>query len=194
MKNHPDRTRWNKKYRERIISDFSPSALFSAFSETIPPGAIPPGDVLELACGASGTALALASQGRQIMAVDVSDVGLALLAEEIEKHDLVGKIQLVQDDLVTWSPPRGDFALVICSFYWDRIVFGYAHELVMPGGYIAWEGFSPACVKYRSASPYAMQEEEPLALLPKSFAVIECRDVDDGKSIVSRRLIAKREA
>nr|VFK14302.1 MAG: Methyltransferase domain-containing protein [Candidatus Kentron sp. LPFa]VFK30167.1 MAG: Methyltransferase domain-containing protein [Candidatus Kentron sp. LPFa] len=189
---HFDRNKWNQKYREKSITDFPPSALFTDFSGKIPLAELPEGDVLELACGVSGTALKLARQGRRVLAADVSDVGLAQLSAEIEKRGLGDRIDLLQADLVSWSAPRRDFALVICSFYWDRTVFGYAHDLVMPGGILAWEGFSPLHLKYKPDSKHAMGKDEPLSLLPKSFTVIECRDVDDGHA-VSRRLIAKRE-
>ncbi|MBT8419788.1 MAG: class I SAM-dependent methyltransferase [Gammaproteobacteria bacterium] len=138
--------------------------------------------------------LALARQGRRVMAVDVSDVGLALLAGEIKKQDLGDIIELVTVDLVTWSAPRSNFSLVMCSFYWDRTVFEYAHELVMPGGYLIWEGFSPLHLKYKPDAKHTMREGEPHSLLPVSFTIVECRDVDDGKSTVSRRLIARRES
>nr|VFJ87013.1 MAG: Methyltransferase domain-containing protein [Candidatus Kentron sp. LFY] len=186
-----DRDKWNKKYRRKAIADFPPSALFRAFSERIPFADIPKGDVLELACGLSGTALAFARRGRKVLAVDVSDVGMARLADEARKQGLDDLIEPVTDDLVTWIPSRRDFALVICSLYWDKRVFGYAHELVKPQGYLAWEGFSPLCKKYRSDSKYVMGEDEPLSLLPASFTVIEHRDVDNGGSTVSRRLIAR---
>nr|VFJ75986.1 MAG: Methyltransferase domain-containing protein [Candidatus Kentron sp. FW] len=192
LENHFDRDKWNKKYREKTITDFPPSALFTAFSEKISLADIPDGDVLELACGVSGTALELARRGQRILAVDVSDVGLELLAEEIKRRGLDDRIECVLADLPAWVPPRRDLALVICSFYWDRAVFGYACELVAPDGYLAWEGFSPLHKKYKPDSKHTMDEDEPLSLLPASFTVIEHRDVDDGRSTVSRRLIARR--
>ena len=191
-KSHFDRDKWNKKHREKRITAFLHSALFAAFSEKIPLAGIPEGDVPELACGLSGTALALARQGRRVFAVDVSDVGLALLAEEVTRQGLDDRIACVLADLPVWVPPRSDFALVICSLYWDKRVFGYAHELVTPQGYLAWEGFSPLHKKYKPDSGYTMGDDEPLSLLPASFSVIEHRDVDNGKNTVRRRLIAQR--
>nr|VFK29687.1 MAG: Methyltransferase domain-containing protein [Candidatus Kentron sp. MB]VFK33837.1 MAG: Methyltransferase domain-containing protein [Candidatus Kentron sp. MB]VFK76429.1 MAG: Methyltransferase domain-containing protein [Candidatus Kentron sp. MB] len=190
---HPDREKWNRKYREKVVPDFSSSALFFALEEKVSPTNLLDGDVLELACGASGTALALAHQGRRVMAVDISDVGIDLLIEESKRQNLADKIEPVKADLIGWFPPRKGFSLVICSFYWDRRVFEHACRWVMPGGYLAWEAFSLEEQKYRSRFPaiYCTKENEPESLLPESFTIIECRTIDDGRS-ASKRLIARR--
>ena len=61
----------------------------------------PRGPVLELASGPSGSALAAAAAGRNVTAVDVSDVALDMLAAEAQRRGVLG-------DLITSSTPTCD--------------------------------------------------------------------------------------
>ena len=189
LKDHADRHRWNRKYREILTPSWMPSALFSA----LPHDALPAGDALELACGASGTALELARRGRRVTAADISDAALALLADRAREEGLGERIRTLLADLTCWRPARQDFALVICSAYWNSGVFRQAARAVMPAGFIAWEAFSLAHLNYRPDFPraYCMAAGEPERLLPPGFTPVLTEELDTGTR-VTRRLIARR--
>src|ERR1700730_4641615 len=103
---HPDRTRWNARYSAGRVPSFAPHPLaLSALALDLPAG-----PVLELACGPSGSALAAAAAGRQVAAVDVSDVALRLLRAEAGRPGLLGRIDIVHADLVTWRPAAAQYA------------------------------------------------------------------------------------
>ena len=75
---HPDRLRWNARYAAGDPASFTPHPLaVRALALELPPG-----PVLELACGPSGSALLAAEAGRAVTAVDVSEIGLGLLDAE----------------------------------------------------------------------------------------------------------------
>ena len=150
---------------------------------------------MELACGVSGNALALAMGGREVLAVDVSDVALGRLKAEAQARGVSDRINSVQADLAMWRPPEDRrFALVLCDMYWDRTVFEYAWPVVEEGGLIAWQAFNTDQVKYRPTIrlKFCLQYGEPGSLLPEGFTMVAEQDVDDGHRAV-RRLIARRE-
>jgi SAM-dependent methyltransferase len=178
---HPDRLRWNARYEERSGVAFAAHPL-AVRALSLPP---PDGPVLDLACGPSGAALLAAAAGRRVTAVDVSEVALRLLGEEARRRGLAGLITLVHADLGTWRPPYAH-ALVLCTGYWDRAVFGTAAGAVPNGGVLAWEAFTTGSRRVRPA--WCLRPGEPASLLPAGFTLVDQHDVPDAK----RRLLARR--
>ena len=75
---HPDRLRWNAKYGPGYTASFAPHPLAV---EALSMG-LPDGPVVDLACGPSGSALLAAGGGREVTAVDISEIALRLLGWE----------------------------------------------------------------------------------------------------------------
>jgi SAM-dependent methyltransferase len=185
-----DRERWNKKYTDLIVPEFKVNSLLRSVLQY----PLMPGVVLDLACGASGNALAMARRGYDVIAVDISEVGLRLLESEVNAQGLASKVTIVCADLNKWRPPQGSFfSLVIASAYWSDVVFEYALAAVAVNSYIAWEGFSELHLKYRPDFPINryMKQGEPKSLLSNDFSVLHDVDLDNG-SRATRQLIAKR--
>jgi SAM-dependent methyltransferase len=185
---HPDRLRWNARF-VKAQPRFEPHPLVGAVLAQ----GLPPGPVLELACGLSGSALALAAAGREVWAVDIADVALEGLGKEAERRGLGGRLRLFQADLLAWSPPEQRFALVLVTRYWERAVFLRALNAVAEGGLLAWEAFTLAEQTYRSTfrSEWCLGAGEPATLTGSGFLVLDQNDQDDGQS-ATRRLIARR--
>ncbi|MBI3183263.1 MAG: class I SAM-dependent methyltransferase [Myxococcales bacterium] len=186
---HPDRVKWNERY-SAARPGFEPHPLVEQALEA----GLPEGPVLELACGASGSALALAESGRDVVALDVSDVALGLLEAEARRRGLP-RITLRQVDLRAMEPDAlgGGFALVLCTRYWEPSVFSAASTAVAPGGILAWEAFTPEQLRRRPdfREEWCVRPGEPASLLPPGWGVLSQRDLDDGRSFV-RRLLARR--
>jgi SAM-dependent methyltransferase len=185
---HPDRRRWNAKFAQ-IKPVFEPHPLLA----TVLAQGIPPGPVLELACGLSGSALALAAAGHEVWAVDIADVALERLGGEAERRGLGPRLRLFQADLLTWPLPEQRFSLVLTTRYWEPAVFPRALAAVAGGGLLAWEAFTLAEQKYRPTfrREWCLGAGEPATLLGPEFLVLEETDQDDGQR-ATRRLIARR--
>ena len=170
LADHPDRLRWNARYGEGFVPSFSPHPL-SVRALAMP---LPPGSVLELACGPSGSALAAAEAGRRVTAVDVADAALGLLAAEASRRGLSYRIELVHADLAAWAPEPDRYALVLCTSYWDSAVFAAAALAAKPGGVVAWEAFTAAARLDRPQLPadWCLGPGEPATLLPAGYAVL----------------------
>lgn len=128
-------TFWDGVYAARpAATDPRPNARLT---ETV--ADLPPGDVLDLGCGAGGDALWLARQGWRVTAVDVSSVAVERLASLAVSQGLDDRITARRHDLRA-SFPDGTFDLV-CAHYLhtpldlDRatVLRGAAHAL-RPGG------------------------------------------------------------
>ncbi|MEV4161907.1 SAM-dependent methyltransferase [Nonomuraea dietziae] len=76
---------------------------------------LPPGDALDLGCGAGGDTLWLAGQGWHVTAADLSAVAVERLAALAAAHGLGDRVTAVRHDLRS-SFPHGAFDL-ICAHY-----------------------------------------------------------------------------
>jgi SAM-dependent methyltransferase len=183
---HPDRLRWNARYAEGHAPSFTPHPLAVRALAL----GLPDGTVADLACGPSGAALLAAAGGRQVMAVDVSDVALTMLGDEAGRRGLGSLITLVQADLSAWRARARSYALVLCTGFWERAVFAAAAEAVADGGLLAWEALTLPARRARPALPpdWCLAPGEPAALLPAGFTVLDQHDVPGER----RQLLARR--
>lgn len=185
---HPDRLRWNTKYED--ASGPSPAHPLAERALSLEP---PDGGVLDLASGPSGSALLAAAAGRDVTAVDISEIALGRLGAEARRHGLGPLITLVQADLGDWRPGPPGYALVLCTGFWDRSVFGRAAGAVLPGGLLAWEAFTEDARRARPHLPaeWCLAPGEPASLLPGGFTVL---DQADDPARGKRRLLARLDA
>jgi SAM-dependent methyltransferase len=189
---HPDRLRWNAKYGDGSAVSFGAHPL-AARALSLP---LPDGPVLDLACGPSGGGLAAAAAGRQVTAVDISDAALELLDREAGRRGLRELITPIHADLGEWRPEPERYALVLCTGYWERAVFGPAARAVAPGGLLGWEAFTQAARSVRPGLPavWCLGPGEPASLLPADFTVLDQHELPDSARGAKRRLLARRSA
>jgi SAM-dependent methyltransferase len=187
---HPDRLRWDAKYAAGRAPSFAPREL-AARALALD---LPDGPVADLACGPSGSALLAAAAGRQVTAVDISPRALGLLEAEARRRGLARLITLVPADLARWRPAPGSFALVLCTGWWDRAVFGTAAGAVAGGGLLGWEAFTAEARQARPslAADWCLGPGEPARLLPAGFTVLDQHELEDGQGLTRRQLLARR--
>jgi SAM-dependent methyltransferase len=187
---HPDRLKWNARYAGRSPS-FEPHPL-AVLALSMP---LPPGPVLELACGPSGSALLAAGAGRRVTAVDAADLALRLLAGEAARRGLGGQITLLHADLGGWRPVPGSFALVLCTGYWDPALFGAAAAAVTAGGLLAWEALTASARLGRPGlnPAWCLGPGEPASLLPAGFTQLGGPAPAQSGNGARRRLLARRD-
>jgi len=119
-------------------------------------GSFPKGKVLCLAEGEGRNAVWLAQQGREVTAVDASEVGLEKARRLADARGV--KITTVHADLAAFE---------IESQHWDAIVSIFCHlspelrrsvhrrcvEGLRPGGVILLEAYTPAQLEYKTGGP-----------------------------------------
>jgi len=189
---HPDRLRWNAKYADGFVPSFSPHPLaVRALAMDLPDG-----PVADLACGASGTALLAAADGRQVTAVDISELALRMLDDEARRRGLDHLITLVHADLAAWRPRPRSHALVVCTGFWFQTVFAAAADAVAVGGLLAWEAYTAEARRVRpDLDPHwCLGPGEPASLLPADFTVLNQGDITRPSGSMRRQMLARRPA
>lgn len=188
---NPDRLRWNERYASGAYAASFEVRPLAQQALALP---LPDGPVLDLASGPSGSALLAAQRGREVTAVDVSDVALGLLAAEAQRRRVGDLVTLVHADLPSWRLPSGQvYALALCTGYFDRAVFAMAAGAVAAGGLLGWEAFTLAARRERPRLPadWCLGPGEPATLLPDGFEVISQEEVGPEPA-ARRRLLARR--
>jgi SAM-dependent methyltransferase len=188
---HPDRLRWNARYAAGFAPSFVPHPLaVRALAMDLPDG-----PVADLACGASGTALLAAARGRQVTAVDISELALGMLGDEARRRGLDRLVTLVQADLAAWSAPPRSHALMLCIGWWTQAVFVATAGAVAPGGLLGWEAFTAEAQRARPdlLPDWCLAPGQPASLLPVGFTVLDERDRPDRRGAVRRQLLARRQ-
>ena len=187
---HPDRIRWNARYAAGFVPSFTPHPLaVQALSMDLPPG-----PMADLACGPSGSALLAAANGRQVTAVDVSEVALRLLGDEARRRGLSHLITLVHADLSAWPLQPRSHALVLCTGFWASAVFTRATDAVAAGGLLAWQAYiAEARRTHPTLAPeWCLAPGQPASLLPPGFTLIDQSDVPAREQPVRRQMLARR--
>ena len=187
---HPDRLRWNARYAGGFTPSFAPHPLaVRALALDLPDG-----PVAELASGPSGSALLTAAHGRQVTAVDVSEIAIGMLGEQARRQGLDALITLVHADLADWHPRPRSYALVLCTGFWARNVFAAAAEAVASSGLLGWQAFTVAALRARPRLPpdWCLDRGEPASLLPAGFTVLDQHDLPDREKGDRRQMLARR--
>jgi 2-polyprenyl-3-methyl-5-hydroxy-6-metoxy-1,4-benzoquinol methylase len=81
-------------------------------------GELRPGRALDAGCGHGSEALWLAARGWRVTAVDFAPTALAVARSRAETMgpDVAERIDWVEADLGTWTPPRDAYDLVVCLY------------------------------------------------------------------------------
>ena len=98
-----------------------------------------------------------------------------------------------QADLARLQLPPGQYALVLCTGFWDRGVFTRAAQSVAPGGLLAWEAFTTEALRARPelCADWCLAPGEPASLLSGGFEVARTWDLPDNERGTRRRLLAR---
>ncbi len=142
---------WNDRYGEGSIFGAEPNVFVAEHL-----AGLPPGRVLDLACGQGRNAVWLALQGHAVTAVDLSDVAIG---QAVERADAAGvEIQFVVADVMDWDPDPAAFDVVLLSYLQleeGRRVVAHrkAAEAVAPGGTVFLIAHHPDNIEHGCGGP-----------------------------------------
>jgi SAM-dependent methyltransferase len=130
-----DRKEWDERYAAGRQWSVEPNRFL--VEEVTGHGPMPPGRVLDLACGEGRNAIWLAEQGGKVTAVDFSDVALDRGRAVARERGV--DVDFRNEDVRAWHPPAAAYDLVIVLYLqlpagerepvWER-----ACRAVAPGG------------------------------------------------------------
>lgn len=128
---HPDRIKWNRKYRSRRAAiSVHPSGIVCNFYHLATHGR-----ALDIAAGNGRNALFLAQKGFAVDALDISEAGLKMAAGQ----DPNFRAACVDLDVYDLAPQR--YSLVLNIRYLNRRLFPQICEALTGGGVLIFETY-----------------------------------------------------
>jgi 2-polyprenyl-3-methyl-5-hydroxy-6-metoxy-1,4-benzoquinol methylase len=176
--------RWRQALREHadVVATRPPNTHLLAVT-----GDLPPGLALDAGCGHGAETLWLAAHGWRVTAVDFAATALdhARSSAEAIGTDVAERVDWIQGDLATWTPPPGRYDLVTCLYVHmaggvDETVRRLAAG-VTPGGTLLLVGHRPIDPATGNATAAAGQVQISVntavtALDPSEWEVIVAED------------------
>jgi SAM-dependent methyltransferase len=178
-------TRWDDRHRGKPIA-----AAASALVDRVLALPLPDGPALVLASGLSAAPLAIAA-GREVVAMDASQIAMSALAERAAELGLSGRlaVRVADVECETASLPVERYALVVAEKFWSAAAFDAACLVLRPGGVLAWSALH-GTRDGRPTSRWVPPEGEPASRLPDDFEILHWAVTEGAHAL--RELVARR--
>lgn len=101
------------------------------------------GLALDIAAGAGRHSLALARHGLRVDAIDISWQGLQLTRQRaLEAQLSLEQIRCIVADIEQTWPLRGQYDVILVSFFLHRPLFPIVKDCLLPGGWLIYETYT----------------------------------------------------
>jgi len=183
---HPkDKNRWDKKYDTEVYLFGEKPIPFLVENVHI----LPKGKVLDIAMGEGRNGVYLATQGFDVIGLDISQQGLNKAHKLAEKNNVNIETHVV--DLESFTLEPNTYNVILCTYYMQRNLFKQFQSALKPGGMIVVETYNIDYLQYaRFSREWALDTNELLVIF-KDMRVIRYQDYDDGKEAYSSIIAQK---
>lgn len=182
-----DKDRWNSKYETEVYLFGEKPIPFLVDNVHL----LPKGKVLDIAMGEGRNGVYLATQGFEVLGLDISEKGLAKAHNLAEKNNVTIETKVV--DLESFTLEPNSYDVILCTYYMQKDLFKQFQSALKPGGMIVVETYNVDYLKYVQFSrKWALYTNELLDIF-KDLRVIRYQDYDDGKEAYSSIIAQKPE-
>jgi SAM-dependent methyltransferase len=177
------RRAWDERHRDREIESDTPNP-----SLLVEAAALPPGNALDLACGAGTNAIWLARNGWRVTGVDWSEVALA---KARSRADAAGvRVEWIEADLLDWQPTAAFDLVAVLYLHLPpgqrRSVYATAATAVGRGGHLLVVGHDRENLASGAGGP-----QDPERLFTAGELAGELRDTAPGL-VIEKALTVRR--
>jgi tellurite methyltransferase len=182
-----DKDRWNSKYETEVYLFGEKPIPFLVENAHL----LPKGKVLDIAMGEGRNGVYLATQGFDVLGLDISEKGLQKAHNLAKKNNVTIETKVV--DLESFTLEPNSYDVILCSYYMQRDLFQQFQSALKPGGMIVVETYNVDYLKYvRFSRKWALETNELLDIF-KDLRIIRYQDYDDGKEAYSSIIALKPE-
>jgi len=179
-----DKEKWNSKHQAPgYIAEGAPAEWLVLNSELLSG----PGKALDLAAGDGRNAVYAAARGYDVLALDISEVGLEKARKLADEKKVA--IQTEVADLDSYRFEKDAFDLILCFNFLDRNLFPGMRQALRAGGLIYYETFNLDHLNHTSFKREWVLEYNELLKVFQDYRVLRYREVEaDGiASLVARK-------
>jgi len=185
--NQADRERWDRKYQKIAAPEEIEANSFLLRSL---PG-IRPGRALDIACGLGDNAIALARQGFEVTAIDLSAVGIEKARTRAQATGVT--IDFRVTDVEDFELPAGHYDLIVTFFFLNRAAFPKIKAGLAKGGTYLTRTYTREKLRYRPAlNPHYLLDRGELKEAFRDFEILLYEEKDDDRDgtveMIARRV------
>ena len=182
-----DKDRWNSKYETEVYLFGEKPIPFLVDNVHL----LRKGKVLDIAMGEGRNGVYLATQGFEVLGLDISEKGLKKAHNLAKKNKVTIETKVV--DLESFTLEPNSYDVILCTYYMQKDLFKQFQSALKPGGMIVVETYNVDYLKYVQFSrKWALDTNEMLDIF-KGLRVIRYQDYDDGKEAYSSIIAQKPE-
>ena len=182
-----DKDRWNSKYETEVYLFGEKPIPFLVDNVHL----LRKGKVLDIAMGEGRNGVYLATQGFEVLGLDISEKGLAKAHNLAKKNNVTIETKVV--DLESFTLEPNSYDVILCTYYMQKNLFKQFQSALKPGGMIVVETYNVDYLKYAQFSrKWALETNEMLDIF-KGLRIIRYQDYDDGKEAYSSIIAQKIE-
>lgn len=182
-----DKDRWNSKYETEVYLFGEKPIPFLVENVHL----LPKGKVLDIAMGEGRNGVYLATQGFEVLGLDISEKGLEKAHNLAKKNNVTIETKVV--DLESFTLEPNSYDVILCTYYMQKDLFKQFQSALKPGGMIVVETYNVDYLKYVQFSrKWALDTNELLDIF-EGLRVIRYQDYDDGKEAYSSIIAQKAE-
>jgi tellurite methyltransferase len=182
-----DKDRWNSKYETEVYLFGEKPIPFLVDNVHL----LRKGKVLDIAMGEGRNGVYLATQGFEVLGLDISEKGLEKAHNLAKKNKVTIETKVV--DLESFTLEPNSYDVILCTYYMQKDLFKQFQSALKPGGMIVVETYNVDYLKYVQFSrKWALDTNEMLDIF-KGLRVIRYQDYDDGKEAYSSIIAQKTE-
>lgn len=157
--------KWDRRYRQARATPPA-VAVVRENMHLLPPR----GRALDIACGLGGNALALARQGLEVEAWDLSPVAVEHLQHEAAGLPLTANVR----DVLATHPPSATYDVITVAHFLERSLMPAIAAALRPRGLLFYQTFTQSRVDTRGPSDirFRLRRNELLHLFPTLNVVL----------------------
>ena len=180
-----DKDRWNKKYdKETYIFGEKPIPFLVDNIHILRKG-----KALDVAMGEGRNGVYLATQGFDVVGLDISEKGLGKAHALAAKNNVTIQTKVVDLEKAKLEPNTYD--LILCTYYMDREIYKKFYDALKPGGMVLIETYNIDYLKYRKFNAKWALETNELLDIFKGMRVLRYQDYDDAREAYSSIIAQK---
>ena len=182
-----DKDRWNKKYDTEVFIFGKQPVPFLTQNIHL----LPKGKALDIAMGEGRNGVYLATQGFEVVGVDISEKGLAKARQLAEQNNV--KIETRVVDLENHQLEKNAYDVILLMYYMQRDLWPQIQEALKPGGMAIIETYNIDHLKYMKFNPKWLLQPNELVTAFKNMKIIRYQAYEDNKQAYSSIIVQKTE-
>jgi tellurite methyltransferase len=182
-----DKERWDKKYgTEAYIFGKEPVAFLKQNVHLLPKG-----KALDIAIGEGRNGVYLATQGFEVVGLDISEKGLAKAHQLAKQNGVTIKTRVV--DLENHQLKKNAYDVILLMYYMQRDLWPQINDALKPGGMAIIETYNVDHLKHQKFNPKWLLKTNELIDAFKDMKIIRYQAYEDNDQAYSSIIVQKAE-